>query len=144
MTTTTAELWSEWRALRPLHLLDVSVPTCRARAETQPVHWRRRLFVAACVLLAANTLDLILTRKALALGAAQGRHTYEWNPLLAPIVGTGYGWLVKLAVPLIAVLFALRARLSRGNGDGIRAVTVMAFAFCAIVAWNALLIGRLA
>lgn len=88
------------------------------------------LIALAAVFVAANVIDLVLTRQALSQGAI------ELNPIMAVFVRDTF-WralLIKGVIPaLISVLLILRRKVA--------VLSILAFAFVAICAWNASIIS---
>ena len=59
----------------------------------------------AIALLALNVLDVVVTNFSVEhLGAV------EINPLMAPLIGTGWAFVVKIGLPLIVITLAARLR----------------------------------
>ena len=71
-------------------------------------------------LVVLNIFDILLTRRALALGAT------EANPLMAPFVESGWGIAIKTALPVAFGIRHLRAPLRSAPGArpvlGVRAL----------------------
>ena len=87
----------------------------------------RLRFLAVVGLVALNALDLILTRQLLERGAS------EANPLMALVIGGGWGIAIKLGVPILAGWRHLAAPLLRKAVLALCWVNVLYFA---VVAWN--------
>ena len=87
----------------------------------------RLRFLAVVGLVALNALDLILTRELLAKGAN------EANPLMALVIGGGWGIAIKLGVPILAGWRHLTAPLLRKAVLALCWVNVLYFG---VVAWN--------
>ncbi len=94
----------------------------------------RLRFLAVVSLVALNALDLILTRELLSRGAT------EANPLMALVIGGGWGIAIKLGVPILAGWRHVTAPLLRKAVLALCWVNVLYFA---VVAWNfRLLVGE--
>ncbi len=87
----------------------------------------RLRFLAVVGLVALNALDLILTRHLLARGAV------EANPLMALVIGGGWGIAIKLGVPILAGWRHLTAPLLRKAVLALCWVNVL---YLGVVAWN--------
>jgi len=87
----------------------------------------RLRFLAVVGLVALNALDLILTRHLLAQGAT------EANPLMALVIGGGWGIAIKLGVPILAGWRHLTAPLLRKAVLALCWVNVL---YLGVVAWN--------
>ena len=87
----------------------------------------RLRFLAVVGLVALNALDLILTRHLLAQGAT------EANPLMALVIGGGWGIAIKLGVPILAGFRHLTAPLLRKAVLALCWVNVL---YLGVVAWN--------
>jgi hypothetical protein len=95
----------------------------------------RLRFLAVVGLVALNALDLLLTRELLSRGAS------EANPLMALVIGGGWGIAIKLGVPIVAGLRHMTAPLLRKAVLALCWVNVL---YLAVVAWNfRLLAGQL-
>ena len=93
----------------------------------------RLRFLAVVGLVALNALDLILTRQLLERGAS------EANPLMALVIGGGWGIAIKLGVPILAGWRHLAAPLLRKAVLALCWVNVL---YLGVVAWNfRLLVG---
>lgn len=93
---------------------------------------RRVAVVLALALLALNVLDTVATNiLVLDFGAV------EINPLMAPLVGTGWMVVLKVGLPILAI--ALATRISSR-----RSVTVLSIVVAVYVFVAALGIGQLA
>ena len=93
---------------------------------------RRVAVVLAFALLALNVLDTVATNiLVLDFGAV------EINPLMAPLVGTGWMVVLKVGLPILAI--ALATRISSR-----RSVTVLSIVVAVYVFVAALGIGQLA
>lgn len=69
---------------------------------------KRSAIALAVALLCLNVLDLAITRVAVThLGGV------ELNPLLAPLLGSGWADLLKIEVPLLIVILATQIRSER-------------------------------
>lgn len=82
--------------------------------------------VWAVVLAMLCVADLVATRAAVAAGAI------EANPVMAPLIGTGWDIALKIAVPLTVVALSTRP-VSRRYAAALRAVTVF---YAVVVVWN--------
>ena len=87
----------------------------------------RLRFLAVVGLVALNALDLILTRELLARGAS------EANPLMALVIGGGWGIAIKLGIPILAGWRHMTAPLLRKAVLALCWVNVLYFG---VVAWN--------
>lgn len=88
----------------------------------------QRLRVMAVVgLVALNALDLVLTRKLLAIGGV------EANPLMALFIAGGWGIAIKLALPVLIGARHLRAPLQRRIVLGLVWMNIV---YCGVVLWN--------
>ena len=87
----------------------------------------RLRFLAVVGLVALNALDLMLTRHLLAQGAT------EANPLMALVIGGGWGIAIKLGVPILAGFRHLTAPLLRKAVLALCWVNVL---YLGVVAWN--------
>ena len=87
----------------------------------------RLRFLAVVGLVALNALDLILTRHLLAQGAT------EANPLMALVIGGGWGIAIKLGVPILAGWRHLTAPLLR---KAVLALCWVNVVYLGVVAWN--------
>ncbi len=85
----------------------------------------RRLAIVGLVVL--NLFDIVLTRRALAMGAT------EMNPIMAPFVETGWGIAIKTALPVAFGIRHLRAPLERRLVLGLCWVCVL---YLGVVTWN--------
>jgi len=100
----------------------------QARTHSLPINELDRLrFLAVVGLVALNALDLILTRHLLARGAT------EANPLMALVIGGGWGIAIKLGVPILAGWRHLTAPLLRKAVLALCWVNVL---YLGVVAWN--------
>ena len=87
----------------------------------------RLRFLAVVGLVVLNALDLMLTRYLLDLGAT------EANPLMALVIGGGWGIAIKLGVPILAGWRHLTAPLLRKAVLALCWVNVL---YLGVVAWN--------
>ena len=87
----------------------------------------RLRFLAVVGLVVLNVLDLILTRDLLARGAV------EANPLMALVIGGGWGIAIKLGIPVIAGRRHLTAPLLR---KAVLALCWVNVAYLGVVTWN--------
>lgn len=92
-----------------------------------PVELERLRFIAAAGLIVLNIFDLAVTRIALAAGAA------EANPLMAPIVTSGWGLVVKVGLPFGVALLHLSRPPERRHVFALCWVSVL---YMYVVAWN--------
>jgi len=93
---------------------------------------KKTLVFLGIVFVLANVADLVLTRTALSLGAV------EANPIMALFIG-GSLWsviLLKVVVPVLISFLLIRRRK-------VASLSIVAFAFMAICAWNAFTIGQI-
>ena len=92
----------------------------------------KKLLILGAVFVGANAADLLLTLKALSMGAV------EANPIMALFIG-GPLWsllLIKVAIPaLIAFLLIRRRKMA--------SLTIVTVAFLSIAGWNAYTIGQI-
>ncbi len=86
----------------------------------------RTIAVVGIVIL--NLLDLLITRHVLALGLGQ-----EANPLMAPLVESSWGVLVKAALPILIGLRHLRAPIRRPL---VLALCWVCVVYLGVVTWN--------
>jgi len=87
----------------------------------------RLRLLAVVGLVALNALDLMLTRHLPAQGAT------EANPLMALVIGGGWGIAIKLGVPILAGFRHLTAPLLRKAVLALCWVNVL---YLGVVAWN--------
>ncbi|MEO5680671.1 MAG: DUF5658 family protein [Acidimicrobiales bacterium] len=87
----------------------------------------RLRFLAVIGLVALNAVDLLLTRHLLSQGAA------EANPLMALVIGGGWGIALKLGIPILAGYRHLTAPLLRKAVLALCWVNVL---YLGVVAWN--------
>jgi len=87
----------------------------------------RLRWMAVVGLVVLNLADLVVTRRALALGGV------EANPLMAPIIHGTWGVAVKAGLPVVIGYRHLRAPLRRPLVLGL---TWMCVVYSAVVCWN--------
>lgn len=87
----------------------------------------RLRFLAVVGMVALNAVDLFLTRELLARGAS------EANPLMALVIGGGWGIAIKLGIPMLAGLRHMTAPLLRKAVFALCWVNVL---YLGVVAWN--------
>ena len=93
---------------------------------------KKKLVILGIVFVLANVVDLVLTRQALAVGAV------EANPIMALFIG-GSLWsviLLKVVEPILISFLLIRRRK-------VAVLSIVAFAFVAICAWNAFTISQI-
>lgn len=92
----------------------------------------RLRWLAIVGLLVLNVADLVLTRRLLGMGGV------EANPVMAPLIGGGWGVLIKVALPVAVGVRCLRAPLTRGLVLALCWVCVL---YLGVVLWNAQLLS---
>jgi hypothetical protein len=94
---------------------------------------RRIRLIAVLGLIALNICDLVLTRRLLSMGGV------EANPLMAPLVHTGWGVALKLGLPVVLAVRHLRAPVNRTISLGLCWMCVLYFG---VVLWNSHLLDN--
>lgn len=89
------------------------------------LHRIRRIAVLG--LIALNLCDLVITRRLLAMGGM------EANPLMAPLIHSGWGVAVKIGIPIALAVRHLRAPINRTLALGLCWMCVLYFG---VLLWN--------
>lgn len=99
----------------------------------EPAGLERLRRMAVVGLVALNVLDLLLTRRLLALGGT------EANPLMALFIDGGWGTAIKVGLPIALGVRHLRAPLERRIVLGLCWVCIL---YMGVVLWNSHLLAN--